>query len=165
MHAEGCLLHYAASQGRLELIKIVLAKYPNLMNQSDRYNNTPLLWAAHKGQAGVVRYLISQGADLNTTTNCPGNPHHGKTTLHRAVDEDHKTTVDCLIKAGAHIDALLLKNPKFHAYLVSVIENNHLALVHRLAKNKTTLTTPMDGMACLIHLAAKKGRLEVDPTS
>lgn len=101
-------MHVAAEKGNLEAIKLGLEKYPELLNQRDENNQTPLIWAASRGHIGVVSYFIFRGAELNTKTNNPGQPHHGKPALHWAFDEEHKLVINSLLKAGAKIDDLLL---------------------------------------------------------
>ena len=115
-------LHRAAQQGRLDIIKVILQAHPDLLNQKDENNQTPLLWAASRGHKEVVDYLISLGADLNAATSVTDikHSHHGRTTLYWAVDGDHKTVGDSLLQAGATIDTLVLQNKKLKDYQIPV---------------------------------------------
>ena len=101
---------------------VILQAHPDLLNQKDENNQTPLLWAASRGHKEVVDYLISLGADLNAATSVTDikHSHHGRTTLYWAVDGDHKTVVDSLLQAGATIDTLVLQNKKFKDYQIPV---------------------------------------------
>ena len=154
-----CFIHVAAEKGRLDAIKIILKAHPDLLNQTDKFNQPPLFWAAGSRDEEMVNYFLSLGADLNKATNRPSSPNHGKTALHWAVDSDHKAIVDSLLKAGAAIDRLILENDEFQAYLAALIDDNNEALVQVLTNNKIALTTPIATNLCFIHLAAQKGRL------
>jgi len=56
-------LHIACREGRLEIIKLLLAHKAHL-DARDSLGQTPLHRAAHWGHVEIVRYLISAGADF-----------------------------------------------------------------------------------------------------
>jgi len=56
-------LHLACRDGRLEIIKLLVAHKANV-DARDCLGQTPLHRAAHWGQTAIVRYLISVGADF-----------------------------------------------------------------------------------------------------
>ncbi|SDC90706.1 ankyrin repeat domain-containing protein [Actinokineospora iranica] len=62
---------------------------------------TPLMVAAGRGDADMVRLLIESGADIYTT-----DPTAGGTALHKAVQGGDLETVRVLVDAGAFIDAV-----------------------------------------------------------
>jgi ankyrin repeat protein len=54
----------AAKRGDLERVRALVSGDPALMNVKDRdYGATALHWAALRGQAPVVSFLIASGAD------------------------------------------------------------------------------------------------------
>ncbi|NBU40307.1 MAG: ankyrin repeat domain-containing protein, partial [Planctomycetia bacterium] len=55
-------LHYAASGGQLELVKVLIEQHAFIDAQSPN-NTTPLMMAARMRALPVVQYLIDQGAD------------------------------------------------------------------------------------------------------
>jgi ankyrin repeat protein len=55
----------------------------------------PIHYAGDMGQADVVEYLVSAKADVNK------EDEHGMTALICAIYEDHTSTVEALLKAGA----------------------------------------------------------------
>jgi len=56
------LLHFAASYGRLDIIKYFLDSGADV-NVFDRFMDTPLNFAAWRGFSGIVQYLLENGAD------------------------------------------------------------------------------------------------------
>ena len=61
----------------------------------DRYGQTGLMLAAHKGHALIVRELVAHGANLNHTAK------FGLSALMLAVIADHPDVVRLLLDAGA----------------------------------------------------------------
>lgn len=83
---------------------------PNARDSSDR---TVLMRAAESGNLMVVARLLDLGADPTLTT------PDGTTALHTAARSGDDGIVECLIAAGAHVDA--------------VDKNNRTALWHAAA--------------------------------
>jgi uncharacterized protein len=55
-------LHYAATAGHVQLIKILLDKHAYIDAESPN-KTTPLMMAAHYGTSGAVKLLLEEGAD------------------------------------------------------------------------------------------------------
>ncbi|XP_076326408.1 ankyrin repeat domain-containing protein 40-like isoform X2 [Tachypleus tridentatus] len=62
-------LREAACYGDEESIRLLLSKGVNINTQQDINGWTPLHWAAKRGHATVVKYLLSQGAEASQTSN------------------------------------------------------------------------------------------------
>jgi ankyrin repeat protein len=74
----GTLLHYAAGEGAVESVRLLLER--NLaVNALDGEGQTPLHVAAQRREAEMVRFLLSRGADVGAKDN------RGKTPLDAAV--------------------------------------------------------------------------------
>ena len=58
-------LHEAAEAGNLEEVKGLIEEGANV-NSKDTFGETPLHVAARKGYRGVMEYLISKGAEVDT---------------------------------------------------------------------------------------------------
>ena len=54
-------IHFHAKDGRLEQVKELLSKDPNLINAKEKWGDTPLHWAVRTGRTEVVHFLVEQG--------------------------------------------------------------------------------------------------------
>jgi ankyrin repeat protein len=93
--------HSAVELGSLEMVKIFIERFPNLMEQKDIFGEVPLIWAASSGHMHIVKYFLDQGAHPNVRTDRPGHENDKKTPLHWAIAKGHKAVVEILIKSGA----------------------------------------------------------------
>jgi ankyrin repeat protein len=66
-------LFQAASGGELETVRSLIADGANV-NAKDPEQETPLMYAAAKGRAEIVKLLIHKGADLSTGQKMNRNP-------------------------------------------------------------------------------------------
>lgn len=57
-------LHIAASQGYIEIVRLLLKKGASI-NARDSEGNTPLFFAVYNGQKDMVTFLLRNGADQN----------------------------------------------------------------------------------------------------
>lgn len=94
-------LHVAARAGLRSLMDSLLDEYDLDINQRDSEGYTPLQWAASSSRgASHVEYLISRGADVNSTA------YGEMTALHSAmeVEDDDMAikTINILLDAGAN---------------------------------------------------------------
>jgi ankyrin repeat protein len=71
--SRGNLAHYAALTGNLELMKKALKYYPNLIDDEDILQKTPLRIAVEKDDLRIAEYLLEQGAEIysNKRTSSP----------------------------------------------------------------------------------------------
>ena len=71
-----------------------------LINANDRFGHSPLHYAAYRGNAYIVDYLLSNGGDPNARGN------HLSTPLHSATWGKHQDVVQLLLEDGAEVDAM-----------------------------------------------------------
>jgi ankyrin repeat protein len=70
-----------------------------LINANDRFGHSPLHYAAYRGNAYIVDYLLRNGGDPNTRGN------HLSTPLHSAAWGKNQEVVELLLEDGAEVDA------------------------------------------------------------
>jgi ankyrin repeat protein len=102
-------LRYAVRRGRIEDVRSLAAEGADL-HRRDREGFTPLMTAANRGHAAVVRALVELGADVNeetTVASLGGRSISGVTPLMAACCDSAQSaqTVEALIGLGAHLDA------------------------------------------------------------
>jgi ankyrin repeat protein len=59
-------LHYAASEGQIEIVELLLGKGADISSQ-DKTGNTPLWFAAAWGHLEVVKSLLDKGGDITSS--------------------------------------------------------------------------------------------------
>jgi len=97
-------LHFAANEGRLDVVKELLA-YPEIEKEPrSSIMRTPLHLAAIRGQTGIVRYLIQCGVDKNS------KDFDENTPLHNASEFGH---FECIIFLIKEVDADPMAKNKF----------------------------------------------------
>ena len=93
--------HIPAGQGDLEMVKKAVKKGAKI-DKKDIAGQTALIYAADGGQLEVVKYLVSQGADVNASSG-----KHGRgTALIYAAANNHTEIVSFLLENGANINAV-----------------------------------------------------------
>jgi len=95
-------LHYAATRGHLQVIKVLVEErnpYRANVNAQNNDGGSPLHSAAYNGHKDAVAQLISSGADSNVEDN------KGNTPLHSAACYGHKDAIAQLISSGADSNA------------------------------------------------------------
>ncbi len=70
-----------------------------LINAPDRFGHSPMHYAAYKGNAAIVEYLISKGGDPNA------RGRHDSTPLHSAAWGRNRQVLEVLLENGADVNA------------------------------------------------------------
>ena len=92
-------IHELAQKGDLEGVKTLIEQNPELVNAKDENGRTPLHWACRGVHLGVVKFLMSKGADVNAEDNNKVVPLHSL-----AVRNSHEA-IEALLSKGANVDA------------------------------------------------------------
>jgi ankyrin repeat protein len=91
-------IHDAARDGAIQTVKKLISGDPSLRDARDENGCTPLIWACKGEHAGVVKYLIESGAEVNAADK------DFTTALHVAAARGQSDVVEMLIDAGAGLD-------------------------------------------------------------
>ncbi|KAJ9496235.1 hypothetical protein H2202_008193 [Exophiala xenobiotica] len=86
----------AANNNDLELVKQKLAERPGDLNQADNAGNTPLQIAALEGFADIVKFLLENGCEVDSSN------IDRETPLIDAVENGHLEVVKLLLEHGAN---------------------------------------------------------------
>lgn len=104
----------AVENNQLSIVKTFIQCHPNILNSSDEYNQTALLWAAAKNHTKIVKFLLSQPEiNLNAYTHKKHSKHEGWTALHWAADKGHDKIVNLILNhyfANIYINLPTKKN-------------------------------------------------------
>ena len=92
-------LHWAARQGDLETVRMLLHAGGNVRATTRLGGYTPLLVACQMGHAPVIQALVQAGADARSATTA------GATALMLAAASGRVDAVKTLLAAGAEVDA------------------------------------------------------------
>jgi uncharacterized protein len=95
---EETALMTASRTGKVDAVKILIARGANVNFRESRRGQTALMWAAAEGNTSVVEELVERGADMHAATK------GGLTPLLFAVREGRMDTVRALLKAGADVN-------------------------------------------------------------
>ncbi|KAG8564760.1 hypothetical protein GDO81_016587 [Engystomops pustulosus] len=93
------LLHWAAINNRLELVRYFISKGAIVDQLGGTLNSTPLHWAVRQGHLQTIILLLKCGADPSLIDG------EGYNSVHLAVLYQHLTIIAYLIAKGQNIDA------------------------------------------------------------
>ncbi len=85
-------------KGDIPAVKALIEKSPQLVDTRDGDGNTPLHYAAHGQDVGLVNFLIDKGAKIDLAG------ARSSTPLHIAASNDRRGIVDALLKRGAALE-------------------------------------------------------------
>ncbi len=92
----GTLLHVAVGQSNFKMARILLEKGKIPINSQDKHKIQPIHIAATKNDIGLIKYLVENGADINSVDKF-GNLPLGWAHISRTSNQ----FIDFLISAGA----------------------------------------------------------------
>lgn len=87
-------IHQASQKGDIEQVRVLLKKNPGLINMKNRYGMTPLHTASYYGNLEMIRFFLSRGVDIKSTTTI------GKTALFYAYIKRRENVVKFLKSKG-----------------------------------------------------------------
>ncbi|GMF46876.1 unnamed protein product [Phytophthora fragariaefolia] len=132
------LLHYACDNGNLEACKFLLmceGMAAAFLNEINAFGHTPLFYAASSGKLSLVKWLISNGADIDTDYSDRSDiaPRDGDlgifTPLQIACFKGHEGVANFLVECNAELSGTR-RNGKTPLHFASA--ENHPAIVKLL---------------------------------
>lgn len=98
-------LHFAASQGHLDLVKLLTKDLTASAFIRNNDGNTPLHLAAQNGRDKVVQWFLSEesGPIFGDRTNREAQNNLGQTALHLAALGGHHSTIRLMIELGCDL--------------------------------------------------------------
>lgn len=127
------LIHAAASQDSLELLKEILAKQNHNLDLRDAEGYSPLLFAVSNNLIDNAEYLISEGADVAVITNEGTNLLHvaaltGDTAVYRWAENvflSHELSIHN-VNPSVFVFAILSDNKELFDYFLENYSNEEL---------------------------------------
>ena len=136
----------------LNNIKSIISKDRTKIDEKNEHGNTFLHLAADNGNIEVLKYLVSQGANVNVKDN------YGRTPLQVAVNKNNLEMVEYLISHGADVNVKdsFSKSPLHDAASIGNIETVQILISHGAqinAKDKINKTP--------LHHSVEKGHKKI----
>jgi len=120
------------------------------VNAKNKYEQTPLHFAAYKGRKEIAKLLIAAGADENA------KDVNGWTPLHRAAEAGHKEIAALLIAKGADVNA---QSKTFGIPLDFAIKYKRTAFADLLRKHDGKTAKELKAERALVN-DARDGNIE-----
>ena len=143
------ILHFAAWQGQLDIVRYLAERYPSLLYTKNNQNEYPIYFSVVTDAIDVVEYMISKKCDI-LNQNSKGN-----TILHMACDVRNLTLVKYLV--GNYPALLTMRDiegqtPLHHAGLSGSVElvnylvhQQHCDVLDKDSYGRTILHTACNG--------------------
>ncbi|EAY07595.1 hypothetical protein TVAG_334070 [Trichomonas vaginalis G3] len=139
------------SQSLLQYISLLGVDFNNI---NSRYNSERMFHNAVKNcSADIVEFLISHGADVNSTLK-----YFGRAPLHIAVEYNKKDVAELLLLHGANVGSRFTKNGKTALYIA--IENNRMDIVKLLLLHGANIEKIDNNRTLALRLAVQNDFLE-----
>ena len=134
-------------RGSLE--ELVKAKPPAIINATDSFGKTPLLYASRRGDLEAVKSLVDNGADVNLSDSMRRSP------LHMAARSRSIPIIKTLIKSGANPNATNFLNELPAHY--ACYEENSARLVRPFVDAQSDVNLPSKYGRTMLDIAAQSG--------
>ncbi|KAL6500553.1 hypothetical protein OROHE_025919 [Orobanche hederae] len=126
-------LHLSAGRGNTEICRFLIDKVKLDINIKNDRGDSPLIFAALKGQFDAANFFILRGADVKSSG------YKGTTCLHIAAEKGNKEIMQLLLSKGADIEAQSVSGtPLQCAALCGNIESVGFLLFHGANPNSVS---------------------------
>lgn len=143
----------AAGSGDIDKVKELIKVNPKLANATSKEGFSPLISAVHGNKLEVVKFLISNGADVNIV-----DPN-GDTPLLAAIKWKHPEIAEILLEKGADVNV----REKFYRYtpLHIALESGFDDLAKKLIAKGADLNAQDYSGDSPLHVAVSEKKLEM----
>lgn len=149
----------AVQQGSAGNVTQVLDQKPALLNERNRFGDSPLYEAVYMGRLDLAELLVGRGADVTLETNRKTVP------MHAAGRRQSTELVNLLLGKGAPVDPLEWRgwSPLHFAVLAAIVDDKGDRGVIPLLLDKGADINRPTGNTFLtpLHMAAAAGRLKL----
>tara|TARA_R110000868_G_scaffold346617_7_gene607732 strand:+ start:1135 stop:2577 length:1443 start_codon:yes stop_codon:yes gene_type:complete len=150
----GLKLYNATYEGNFtEALTLLAAGANPQFNQTNEFQDTPLIAAAYRDQGDIARLLLGKKINPNQQNT------EGCTALLIAAQLNNAEIVELLIKHGADVNAIHDKTKVTPLYIAAQL--NHIDTVRLLLNNKADHNLRGHESATPLHIASQMGSLEV----
>ncbi|CAF2992878.1 unnamed protein product, partial [Rotaria sp. Silwood2] len=142
-------IHYAASSGHTNCVKLLLTIAPDTVNEQTNTLLTPIYLACQYGSIDTIKILCSHGANFKL------RDENGLNCLHAACQSSHLRVVKWLVeKQNANVDDVdYMNNTPLH---YAAATGNEAILTYLLEKNARIITSSNGNTP--LHVAAENGQ-------
>ncbi|XP_051168998.1 ankyrin-3-like [Leptopilina boulardi] len=178
-------LHYAAKNGKLEIVKLLIANECNTVNIKNNDSQTPLYFATFNGHLEIVKYLIENGGKIESASPdnesllhvCATNgrieifkffldcgaiidvkTNRLETPLHFAISKGNLNIVKCLLESGANINARTQDN---ETPLHLAVKTGHDKIVEEILNHGANINSVASGKFSALTFAVKSRKKNI----
>ncbi|GMH36812.1 hypothetical protein BSKO_04685 [Bryopsis sp. KO-2023] len=142
----------AAGSGDSEKVKELLSKGADFRSTHEKFDSTPLNFAAQGGHVEAVKILIQEGANVDSKDNL------GFTPLLDAAFYSRVDVIEVLLESGADIEA---RTDKSSTALILAAQEGHLKVAKVLVEAGADVDAQTEEGSTALYLAAQEGHLEI----
>lgn len=146
-------LHWAAYNGNLDMVKLLLDSKPKTLNSLGNQGSTALMLSARNSKMDVLKYLLDKNANVNIRDEL------GYLPLHWATQNGHLDTVKLLIDNDL-CDVNSTGSPAGATALGIAAMEGKLDIAKYLIEKGADLNIPCNAGYLPLHWAASEGRLD-----
>jgi ankyrin repeat protein len=142
----------AATSGNLDYIKEIISENPGRINEKDKDGNSFLHLAVRAGNADIVKFLVSKGANVNI------KDIYGQTPLQIAALSDNAEIVLQLVSNGAEVN---IKNSIGKTPLHDAVYQGQFQIVKHLITQGAEINAKDIRSKTPLHVAVIDNRVEI----